>query len=213
MKALPTMLFLAISVTGLRAQSAAPVAPGAAPVAPPEGKIANANPFLDLPGYLAERSAALAIRTRSLDPFGRPKDPSRTPPPDAVPTTPDNNVVNQPKVDPKAVFEEAVAGLKVIMAGESKFTLEGGTTLSRGQTFNLTSPQMRFRVQVMAVTPEMIELRETGKDFRAQISINSMPSGMVRGGSIRMPGKQTRSSDVPEIESSNLTQPSTPGVP
>ena len=211
MKHLPAILFLAILATGLRAQTAEP-APAADAAAPKDG-IPSANPYLDLPGYLAERSAALAIRTRSLDPFGRPKDPSRTPPPEINPDQPPEEVVKEPEIDVKAAFEEAVSGLKVVMAGDGSFALEGGTTLRKGQYFQLTSPQMRFRVQVMKATPGLIELQETAKGNRSRILIDNVPSGMSRGSAPRMPGQQPDPSKVPEIESSNANQPSTPGVP
>lgn len=206
MKPLSPILLLAMLATGLQAQDGPAVDSPAPPVAQP-------NPYLDLPGYLAERSAALAIRTRKLDPFGRPKDPSRTPPPEILPDQPVDEVIAQPEIDVKAAFAEAVAGLKVVMAGEGSFSLEGGAILRKGQYFMLSSPQMRFRVQVMKATPGMIQLQETAKGNRAEILIDNIPSGMSRGGAPRMPGQQTNSSNVPEIESSNANQPSTPGVP
>lgn len=211
MKALPTTLFLAILAPGLRAQTEE-VAPGAE-AARPETVVSSANPYLDLPGYLAERSAALAIRTRNLDPFGRPKDPSKTPPPESEPDLPAHEVAKEPEIDVKSAFEEAVAGLKVIMAGDGKFSLEGGASLRQGQYFMLSSPQMRFRVQVMKATPGLIQLQETTKGNRAEIHIGSIPSGMSRGAAPRMPGQQNKPSEIPEIESLNVNQPSTPGVP
>jgi hypothetical protein len=212
MKPLSTIFLLALAVTGLKAQTGAP-APAPVPEAAGSGTVAS-NPFLDLPGYLAERSAALAIRTRNLDPFGRPKDPSRTPPPPvATPDAPPDEVVEAPEIDVKAAFEQAVAGLKVVMAGDGSFSLEGGATLKQGQYFTLSSPEMRFRVQVRQATPGMILLQETAKGNFAKILIGNIPSGMSRGGAPRMPGQMPGSSNVPEIESSNVNQPTTPGVP
>lgn len=208
MKSFPSILFFSFATVMLSAQPMdAPVAAGA------ETKAASADRYLDLPGYLAERSAALAIRTRNYDPFGRPKDPSRTPPPSKTPPLPTPDEIRHPRVDPKIAFEQAVAGLKVVMAGENQFTLEGGTTLRKGEYFALSSPEMRFRVQVMSATPRAIRLQETAKGNSAEIRIDSMPSGMSRGGQTRMPGQQNQPNVIPEIESSNATKSSTPGVP
>ena len=211
MRPLPTILFLAILASGLPAQSG-PLAPETAANSIGGGSPPT-SPYIDLPGYLAERSAALAIRTRNLDPFGRSKDPSRTPPPETTPDQPPEEVVKEPEVDVKAAFEEAVAGLKVVMAGDGNFALAGGSTLRQGQYFTLSSPQMRFRVQVRKATPGMILLQETTKGNTAKILIDNIPSGMSRGGAPRMPGQPSDSSSVPEIESSNVNQPSNPGVP
>lgn len=211
MKALPTILFLAILAAGLPAQ---PRPDASVATAVPETKVAAADPHLDLSGYLAERAAALAIRSRNLDPFGRTKDPSRTPPPPEIdPAAPPVEIVKEPQVDPKAAFEEAVAGLKVVLIGDGEFTLEGGRSLRKGQYFMLSSPQMRFRVQVMAAKAGVVLLQETAQGNRAEISVNLMPTGMSRGGSALMPGQIDNSSELPEIESSNVTQPSTTGAP
>jgi hypothetical protein len=206
-------LFLAMSLRGA-AQPAPAEASGQPAVS--NSAVRVADPHLDLPGYLAERSAALAIRERNFDPFGRIKDPSKAPPPPEIdPNAVENpsHVPEEPKVDPKVAFEQAVGGLKVVMVGDGEFTIEGGTTLRRGQYFMLAAPEMRFKVQVMRVSPRAIELQETANGHKSIISVNLMPSGMSRGGAARMPGQMASPSSVPEIQSSNATQPTTPGVP
>lgn len=214
MRLLPITILLLSCAGRLLAQPAPEGADMALASAPEAVRVAD--PHLDLPGYLAERAAALAIRERNFDPFGRIKDPSKAPPP---PEIDPNEVedpageIEQPKVDPKVVFEQAVSGLKVVMAGDGEFTLEGGTTLRKGQYFMLAAPEMRFKVQVMRASPRAIELQETAHGNKSTISVNLMPSGMSRGGPARMPGQINNPSNVPEIQSSNASQPTNPGAP
>ena len=194
MKAISSILFLFLAAGITSGQTAQP---------PPVVATGNADPYLDLPGYLAERTSALAIRARNFDPFGRPKDPSRTPPPKKDPELPTPNQNPVSRIDPKIAFEEAVAGLKakVIMAGENQFTMEGGTTLRKGDYFTLSSPKMTFKVQVRSATAGLIRLQETDKGNFADIVIDAMPSGMSRGGQALMPGQPTNSPEILKIES------------
>ena len=192
MRILPSIILI-LAVAGVPAQ-AVPAQPAAAKPATANQQRPGASPaeaILDLAPWLAEQSAALAIKSRTYDPFGKRKDPSmKVPETHPIPPISQEEEPREPAVDLKMAFAKAVAAIKVTMIGSGQFSLAGGTTLNQGQTFKLTSEGQVFKTKVVKIASTGIILEDTANGHRATIAGSAavdLPAGMQRGTQPSMP--------------------------
>lgn len=189
---LPLIILCALSAGAMAQPAAKPGATAAKPTATakPGATKPGAAPsraLLDLATWLSEKSAGLAIKGRTYDPFLRVKDPTKIPPkpvPDPATLVANNNDPDETPRDPKLVFAEAVAAVKVVMVGGGQFGVDGGATLSEGETFVLGAGDNKFNTKVVSVGAKAIVLENTANGHRVKLPVGStsgLPAGMTRG--------------------------------
>jgi hypothetical protein len=167
------------SKSGPAAQPAA-AAPAAAGIAPSR----RVSPE-ELPGYVRALSAALSIRSRDTDPFGRIQDPDAKP--IIKPTIAATKRVAPIQATP---FSEIVRLIKVttIMPGERRFLI-GNRSVSQGDRIPLAFRGKNIPVEVASVSSNRIQFRNLDNGETAELSLRMMPPGMTPGNDgIHAPG-------------------------
>lgn len=169
------------------------------PAAKVPSRYAGSGP--ELGAYVDRYVAAMSIKTRTTDPFGRYQDPEfKAPEPKIINST--KKLI--PRAAPPMPFADVVAAIQVnmVMAQKKSFmvsTPAGSRELKQGTVFPIQLPSgKRVRVQVKNVTAAQIDFVNLDTGETAALKPDVMPVGMERGTKgITAPGMQPNGPNAP----------------
>lgn len=149
-----------------------------------------------------ETWAKLVMRSRNIDPFGLPQDPSLAPPK----PTPSQKTKKLQNFAPTP-FSEVVAAIRVNGVTKGSFLVRD-RTFKTGDTFPIRYLDKLVQVRVLKVTTSAIHLQNLQTGESASLALNILPPGIQRGkGTTGPPGIQRDNPSTPLVV--DIPQPST----
>lgn len=136
---------------------------------------------IQLNEYVQARLAALAIRKRTLDPFGQFQDPDAKKPEPRIASAKPGAI---PRAAPSVPFSEIISNIPVstVMGNQRRF-LVGNREFREGQRFSLRNQGKDLMVEVVSVSSSVITFRNLATNETGDLRLNHMPAGMSRGDS------------------------------
>jgi len=183
----PAAAQLALSVSDVAA-APAPSAQAAAS--------APANAVLDIATFLEEKSARLAVSSRTFDPFLMPKDPTEKVE-EEPPVEPETDP-RQPAFDRAAALAAAAPKLPVTMVTRGAFIMNS-RQWKAGEEFIIPTTGGNLEVIIDSIANGRIRLREKESGFVVETGPAAAPAGMNRGTGPALPGGMRRDSPSSNI--------------
>lgn len=175
----------------------------AAPPKPAPPSKAAAPPFPTKPSryagervdsFVEEMTQVLAMRTRTLGPFGELQDPDAKPP---APIS--EQITGRKSAEPVVSLSEIIELIEIttIMPGEKRFLI-GSRSVAQGEELPVTFKGKKQKIKVTQVSSDQIIFQNTSTGETAIRKLNMLPPGMTPGSrESSIPGMQPASEETP----------------
>jgi len=170
----------------------APVTPKAATPPFPTKPSRYAGERVD--AFVEEMTQILAMRTRTLGPFGELQDPDAKPP---APIS--EQITGRKSVEPVVSLSEIIQLIEIttIMPAEKRFLI-GSRSVAQGDELPVTFKGKKQKIKVTQVSSDQIIFQNSSTGETAIRKLNVLPPGMTPGSrESSVPGMQPASEEAP----------------
>jgi len=127
--------------------------------------------------FVAEMTQILAMRTRTLGPFGELQDPDAKPP---APIS--EQITGRKSAEPAVSLSEIIELIEIttIMPGEKRFLI-GSRSVAQGEELPVTFKGKKQKIKVTQISSDQIIFQNLSTGETAIRKLNMLPPGMTRG--------------------------------